>query len=78
MTRPPRLLRFTEVSPATARLMVESLNQPAAALKNELGAVPSGWRRSTTCQGLNVGDGETDAFHLYWHATLRGLAFWRL
>ena len=78
LTRPPRLLRFTEVSPAKARLTVESLDQPAAALKEELGALPSGWRRSATCKGLNLGDGETDAFHLYWHVTLRGLAFWRL
>jgi hypothetical protein len=36
-----------------------------------------GFRRSSSCIGLNLSDGETDSMHMYWNHQAHRLNWWR-
>jgi hypothetical protein len=65
--------------PQNIRLAVESLDfNDDAAFKQEVAESAPGLRPSTTCQGLSLGDGETDAHHIYWNTGKKAFESWSL
>ena len=62
-----------EVGSAKARLTLESLDyDPSEAV----GTI-EGFQRSKVCNGLNLGDGESDSMHIFWNRTSHRLEWWR-
>jgi hypothetical protein len=71
----PELFVDSIHNPELGKLKLESLDYDP---KEEIGQSLRGFQRSKTCQGLNLGDGETDSFHIFWnHIDPGGLDFWR-
>ena len=65
--------------PKNIRLSVESLDfKDDIAFKNEVRAVAPDLRPSKTCQGLALGDGETDSTHIYWNRGKKAFQSWSL
>jgi hypothetical protein len=65
--------------PKDVRLAVESLDfNDDVAFREEVSAVAPDLRPSKTCQGLALGDGETDANHIYWNRGKRAFESWSL
>ena len=56
-----------------AALVVESLDYDP---KDAVGKV-AGFKRSTGCKGLNLGDGECDRIHMFWNSNTHHLDWWR-
>jgi len=73
----PEVLRYSTESrnPTTVKLGSESLDYDP---KQEIGYSPDGFRRSRTCKGLNLSDGETDSAHIYWNEKLHRFDDWTL
>ena len=57
-----------------AQLKRESLDYDPS---DEVGKIP-GFRRSRKVMGLNLSDGDCDAFHLFWDYQSRRFSWWRL
>jgi hypothetical protein len=77
LTMRPEILRYSANSRnlATVKLEVESLDYDP---KEIVGYDPDGFRRSQSCKGLNLSDGETDSAHIYWNAKLHKFDDWTL
>ena len=58
---------------ADAILTLESIDYDP---KEDIGEL-EGFRQSSTCKGLNLGDGDSDAMHLYWNHKTGALDWWR-
>jgi hypothetical protein len=56
-----------------AALVFESLDYDP---KEAVGEI-DGFRRSTVCKGLNLGDGECDSIHIFWNTSSHRLDWWR-
>ena len=56
------------------RLTVESLDFNPS---EELGAL-EGFVRSISCKGLNLGEADCDALHMYWNQKTNAPSWWRL
>lgn len=59
-----------------ARLSIEDQDYDPSEIFD--GEPLSGFRRSKTCKGINVSDGECDSFHFFWNHELKTLQWWRL
>lgn len=59
-----------------ARLTLEDQDYDASEIYD--GQSIPGFRRSMTCKGINVADGECDSFHYFWNHDLKTLQWWRL
>ncbi len=59
-----------------AKLSIEDQDYDPA--ENFDGVPLPGFRRSKTCKGINVSDGESDSFHFFWNHDLKSLQWWRL
>src|SRR6266404_4639026 len=61
----PERLRYSAKArnPVTTTLTTEDLDYDP---QSDLGYVLPGFRRSITCKGLNLSDGDTDSAHIYW------------
>ena len=70
----PEVLRYSaEVRDANeAKLTIESLDYDP---KDEIGDLP-GFRRSRTCQGLNLSDDMVDSAHIYWNHEAKHFNDW--
>ena len=67
----PEVLRYSAKArnPKTAELTIEDLDYDP---KEMIGSDLYGFRRSKSCKGLNLSDGDTDSAHIYWnYKTLR-------
>jgi hypothetical protein len=65
--------------PKNIRLAVESLDfSNDVAFKQEVIAAAPGLQPSKTCQSLALGDGETDAHHIYWNRDKKAFQSWSL
>lgn len=65
--------------PKNVRLAVESLDfNDDVAFRQEVVAAAPGLQPSKTCQGLALGDGETDAHHIYWNRREKAFQSWSL
>jgi hypothetical protein len=71
----PEVLRYSAKvrNPISATLITEDLNYDP---KEDLGYVLPGFRRSKTCKGLNLSDGESDSAHIYWNRESRQFDDW--
>ena len=71
----PDLLRYSgnARNPKTAELKIEDLDYDP---KEEIGSELDGFRRSKSCKGLNLSDGETDSAHIYWNHKSQRFADW--
>ena len=49
-----------------AMLAIEPIGASVEEIEADIGYVPEGMRPSTSCVGLNMGDGEVDSAHIYW------------
>jgi hypothetical protein len=73
----PEVLRYSAKarSAKTAELTVEALDyDPTADIGYEL----PGFRRSKSCKGLNLSDGQTDSAHIYWNRESKRFEDWTL
>ena len=70
----PEVLRYSaDVRDARdAKLTLESLDYEP---KDDIGDLP-GFRRSRTCQGLNVTDDKIDSAHIYWNHEAKRFSDW--
>lgn len=57
-------------------LTTESIDYDPVTDEGGPGAL-EGFRRSSTCIGLNLSDGETDSMHMYWNHLANRLDWWR-
>ena len=65
--------------PKNVRLAAEGLDfADDVAFKKEVTFVAPGLQSSKTCQGLTLGDGETDAHHIYWNRDKKAFQAWSL
>ena len=73
----PEMLRYSaRVRRAeTAKLKTEGLDFDP---QRELGQALPGMRRSKTCRGLNLSDGDSDSAHIYWNHDAREFNEWSL
>jgi hypothetical protein len=73
---PPEVLRYSAETrnPASVVLALESQDYDP---RDEVGDVP-GFRRSKTCKGLNLSDGQTDSAHIYWNHDAKRFDDWTL
>lgn len=71
---PPEVLRYSaEMRDAKqVQLKLESLDYGS---EEAIGELP-GFRRSRTCQGLNLGDGKIDSAHIYWNHDAKRFDDW--
>jgi hypothetical protein len=71
----PQVLRYSARvrDAASAVLETESLDFDR---EEELGYALAGFRRSKTCQGLNLSDGRSDSAHIYWNHESRRFDDW--
>ncbi len=71
----PQILRYSggARNPASAILTTESLDYDP---KAELGSNLPGFRRSKTCSGLNLSDGQIDSAHIYWNREAHRFSDW--
>jgi hypothetical protein len=73
----PEVLRYSGKArnPKTAELKIEDLDyDPKELLDSDL----DGFRRSKSCKGLNLSDGETDSAHIYWSNKSHRFEDWTL
>ncbi len=79
-TKPSYLVFSTrDRDPKNLRLIVESLDfGNDAAFKEELKYSAPDLQPSKTCKGLGLGDGETDAQHIYWNRSRKRFESWSL
>jgi hypothetical protein len=73
----PEVLRYSAENrnPTTVKLEAESLDYDP---KEVIGYDPDGFKRSRSCHGLNLSDGETDSAHIYWNERLHRFDDWTL
>lgn len=73
----PEVLRYSagNRNPMTVKLETESLDYEP---KEALGYHPDGFRRSRSCKGLSLSDGETDSAHIFWNEKLHKFDDWTL
>jgi len=73
----PEVLRYSSKArnSVTAKLKIEDLDYNP---KEVIGVDLPGFRRSKTCKGLNLADGETDSAHIYWNSKERRFDDWTL
>jgi len=71
----PKVLRYSAKSrnPAHATLTAEGLDYDPT---EDPGYELPGFRRSKSCKGLNLSDGETDSAHIYWNYASRQFNDW--
>ena len=62
-------------SPNTTELKIEDLDYDP---KEMIGSDLDGFRRSKSCKGLNLSDGETDSAHIYWNHKSQRFEDWTL
>ena len=74
LTEPPEVLRYSaaERDAKAAHLTLESLDFDP---KDEIGDLP-GFRKSRTCQGLNLSDDRIDSAHIYWNHDAKRFNDW--
>jgi hypothetical protein len=62
----PEILRYSANArrAALAKLSIENQDYEP---KTEIGSDLPGFRRSKTCKGMNLSDGEVDSAHIYWN-----------
>lgn len=72
---PPQVLRYSASvrNPSLAALGIEDLDYDP---EKEAGEALPGFRRSKTCRGLNLSDGETDSAHIYWNRKSHRFVDW--
>jgi hypothetical protein len=65
-TQKPEVLRYSAKvrNASSAELTVEDLNFDP---KDVIGVDLPGFKRSSTCKGLNLSDGRSDSAHIYWN-----------
>jgi hypothetical protein len=75
ITQAPEVLRYSARArnPRTAKLTIESLDFDP---RKEEGYDLPGFRRSRTCKGLNLADGEVDSAHIYWNHDAKRFDDW--
>ena len=73
----PQVLRYSAKvrDAASAILKTESLDFDP---EETLGYAVPGFRRSKTCEGLNLSDGRTDSAHIFWNHESRQFDEWQL
>jgi hypothetical protein len=73
----PELLRYSGKArnPKTAELKIEDLDYDP---KEMIGSDLDGFKRSKSCKGLNLSDGETDSAHIYWNHKSQRFEDWTL
>src|SRR5215471_11138480 len=73
----PEVLRYSGKTrnPKTAELKIEDLDYDP---KEMIGSDLDGFKRSKSCKGLNLSDGETDSAHIYWNHKLQRFEDWTL
>jgi hypothetical protein len=73
----PEVLRYSGKArnPKTAELKIEDLDYDP---KEMIGSDLDGFKRSKSCKGLNLSDGETDSAHIYWNHKLQRFEDWTL
>lgn len=62
-----------DVGSNQAQLAFESLDYDP---RDEVGAI-DGFQRSRVCRGLSLGDGDSDAMHIFWNHKSHHLDWWR-
>lgn len=74
LAEPPEVLRYSaEMRDAKqVQLTLESLDYDS---EEAIGELP-GFRRSRTCQGLNLSDGKIDSAHIYWNHDAKRFDDW--
>ncbi len=84
MTKPPSITTI-EIAPsvqtalptANVRLVVDDMDyDPTNVAEGGPGPL-EGFRRSKSCVGLNLSDGDTDSMHMYWNHVAGRLDLWR-
>jgi hypothetical protein len=77
LNKEPEVLRYSAErrNPRIAKLTIESLDYDP---KETIGYDPEGFKRSGSCKGLNLSDGETDSAHIYWNEKLHRFSDWTL
>jgi hypothetical protein len=73
----PEVLRYSAKArnPRTAELKIEDLDYDP---KEMVGSDLDGFRRSKSCKGLNLSDGDTDSAHIYWNHKSQRFEDWTL
>jgi hypothetical protein len=73
----PEVLRYSGKArnPKTAELKIEDLDYDP---KEMIGSDLDGFRRSKSCKGLNLSDGDTDSAHIYWNHKSQQFEDWTL
>lgn len=73
----PEVLRYSGKArnPKTAELKIEDLDYDP---KEIIGSDLDGFKRSKSCKGLNLSDGETDSAHIYWNYKSQRFEDWTL
>jgi len=73
----PEVLRYSAKarSPKSAELKIEDLDYDP---KEIIGSDLDGFKRSKSCKGLNLSDGETDPAHIYWNHKSQRFEDWTL
>ena len=74
LNKQPELFFDNVHEPDDVELKMESLDYDP---KEEIGQTLQGFKRSRTCQGLNMADNHTDSLHIYWNEDLRDFDDWR-
>ncbi len=70
----PEVMRYSAAArdASQVRLTLESLDH---APDEDPGPLP-GFRRSSTCKGLNLSDGKVDSAHIYWNRDTKRFVDW--
>lgn len=66
----------TAVPSVNVRLAREGLDYDPSSIEEGPGEL-EGFQRSTSCIGINLWDGDTDSFHMYWNHVRSELHWWR-
>ncbi|MDT9002057.1 hypothetical protein RQP53_22455 [Paucibacter sp. APW11] len=69
---------WRDIALADLQLSVEPLDVSDREFANMQGFVPEGYRRSSSCRGLLLNQGEIDPLHFYWNHQRGQLSFWSL
>jgi len=69
----PEILHDKIHFPADAQLEMEGIDYDP---QDEIGTALEGFDRSKVCKGLNIADGHTDSFHVYWNHKAHEFNWW--
>lgn len=73
LNKQPQLIKDRVHVTEEIQLTTEDLDYDLA---EETGTPSSGFQRSKTCSGLNLGDDRSDSLHIYWDHVLRDFFIW--